>query len=1038
MSQSQDTAGLFHVAIERRTGSPLGESQLSDRGRISLILQASALLSHLETATWRLDSDWHDLRIDSEGLLCGARVTPGSDSQPAQTRLVHLTKTLFSVRGQFAGKGQAKRWAARSCSRWRRFPGRLPANRIVIETLDELDFLWRRQFASARQALVAELRSVEGSRVLVAGRGGFELCLRAMTSERTALESVVSSAEAGGLWKVCQSRGWRVDPDGTRLAMARDLCFRGRWQKALDALAGCHEASAELVRADCLRCLGRLAAAKNLIGKQPVPKLTSESGLLEYLRVAHQVYLDLGETVRAAKLLKPYRLTLSSTGNAIGDLLSAETAARASDWQSVGRLLGRMDGLEVSSDWLWRLERLSMALARSHGDLDEAQRYGSLALARYRRSIPRREAASMWKDLASIRLERGDLRGADRAGRHALRLLESLEESAAEGAHRWLIDLQLRQGRCRDLDGALESTRSDKGWSQDAVDPNLRELRVRADLVCGRPAEALSRARGALEQGTGPATARVRVLAARALGWLGRGAEARELLDGQQASNRGALEPEEYPAVWALAGDWSRAREQVRDDAIGRIWRGVLEGGTVSQECWRALRDLGRFRAARLVFDLQILSPGRVPRQWVERAVESLREVGADSFAERLDRSSTGSWRALETFLGSSTSGGRDLAYLFSDAGYFDARLEWRHRERTQILVDGSGGTNELRAPTRGGELVLSVQSLDAAIRALFALAVRDFEPDRENSPEEPSRVRGILGRSRVLKETLLRLERLAGSDIPVLICGESGTGKELAARQLHHLSARSSHPLVPVNCAALSEALLLADLFGHVRGAFTGADRDRAGVFEAALGGTVMLDEIGDLPLAAQGKLLRVLQEGEVRRVGESIPRKIDVRIVTATHRDLGSMVKQQTFREDLYYRLHVGSLTLPPLRSRGRDVLLLADHFTERSGYGLTSRARNALLRHSWPGNVRELRNVLQVAMAMSREATIDVQDLELPCTKAGPTLGYHQQVDQLRRDLVSKALAASEGRRAVAARELGVSRQAVAYLIRRFGLQ
>jgi transcriptional regulator with GAF, ATPase, and Fis domain len=439
-----------------------------------------------------------------------------------------------------------------------------------------------------------------------------------------------------------------------------------------------------------------------------------------------------------------------------------------------------------------------------------------------------------------------------------------------------------------------------------------------------------------------------------------------------------------------------------------------------------------------MVFDLQILTPGKVPRFWLEKSVSTLRAVGAHSFAERLDRTREGPWRALETFFKRPSRQGRDFGDLFATAGYFEARLEWRHQGTIEVLVPGRGGSRELKAGKSGGELLLSASSVDPVVRTLFALAVREFEPATSTSDRVSSRVRGILGESEVLLRALERLDRLADSDVPVLIQGETGTGKELAARQLHNLSARSPQPLVTVNCAALSDTLLLSDLFGHVRGAFTGADRDRAGVFESARGGTVLLDEIGDLPMPAQGKLLRVLQEGEVRRVGESLPRQIDIRIVAATHQDLRSMVEERGFRADLFYRLSVGCLTLPPLRNRERDVLVLADHFVERSGHTLTPRARRRLLGYTWPGNVRELINVLQVAMALGTGSIIDLPDLELPNDGSRRGLGYHQQVEDFRRDLVREALAASGGQRSAAARRLELSRQALSYLVRRFGLR
>jgi transcriptional regulator with GAF, ATPase, and Fis domain len=302
---------------------------------------------------------------------------------------------------------------------------------------------------------------------------------------------------------------------------------------------------------------------------------------------------------------------------------------------------------------------------------------------------------------------------------------------------------------------------------------------------------------------------------------------------------------------------------------------------------------------------------------------------------------------------------------------------------------------------------------------------------------------REIVGRSRGLRQALDRVERLAVSDLPVLIQGETGTGKELVARRLHGRSGRRRQPFLPVNCAALSPTLLLSDLFGHVRGAFTGADRDRVGVFEAARGGTVFLDEIGDLPGEAQGKLLRVLQEGEVRRLGESRARAVAARVLAATHRDLETMVAAGSFRRDLYYRLNVGVVGLPPLRERGDDVLLLAEHFLGRLAVEtrgaaaptrLTDRARERLRSHDWPGNVRELENVLSLAVALSDERSIDVEHLELPEeTSVGPS-DYHRRVEDFRRGLVREALAASDGNRAEAARRLGLSRQAVSYLARR----
>jgi sigma-54-specific transcriptional regulator len=233
----------------------------------------------------------------------------------------------------------------------------------------------------------------------------------------------------------------------------------------------------------------------------------------------------------------------------------------------------------------------------------------------------------------------------------------------------------------------------------------------------------------------------------------------------------------------------------------------------------------------------------------------------------------------------------------------------------------------------------------------------------------------------------LLRsIESVAPSDATVLVTGETGTGKEIVARHVHRLSRRSSSRFVAVNCNALAESLVEAELFGHERGAFTGATTAKAGWFEAAHGGTLFLDEIGDLPPAVQIKLLRVLQEGEIVRVGSRQPIAVDVRVVAATHAHLEEAIKLGRFREDLYYRLHVAPLVLTPLRDRPRDIVPLAHSFIERFRDNekgivvLSESARRRLLEHAWPGNVRELENVVRYALLVCQGNTIDARDLRI----------------------------------------------------------
>jgi len=239
-----------------------------------------------------------------------------------------------------------------------------------------------------------------------------------------------------------------------------------------------------------------------------------------------------------------------------------------------------------------------------------------------------------------------------------------------------------------------------------------------------------------------------------------------------------------------------------------------------------------------------------------------------------------------------------------------------------------------------------------------------------------------LIGQSSPMRRLRDALERLAEQDVPILIQGESGTGKELVARALHDRGRRRKARFVALNCGAIPESLIDSELFGHIRGAFTGATTDRPGVFVEANGGTLFLDEIGDMPVAVQARLLRVLQEGEVRPVGGSGTKSIDVRVIAATHVDLGAAVEQGRFRQDLYYRLNVVSLRVPSLRERLDDLPLLAAHFLRKHGGAtppaLTAEAIEALVEYSWPGNVRELENALLHAIALRRGPEIDTESL------------------------------------------------------------
>jgi len=310
----------------------------------------------------------------------------------------------------------------------------------------------------------------------------------------------------------------------------------------------------------------------------------------------------------------------------------------------------------------------------------------------------------------------------------------------------------------------------------------------------------------------------------------------------------------------------------------------------------------------------------------------------------------------------------------------------------------------------------------------------------------------GIVGRSPRIAQAIALADKVARHPSTVLITGESGTGKELIARHIHDASPRASRPFVAVNCAAIPESLLESELFGHAKGAFTGAIAERQGLFEEAHEGTLFLDELGDLPVPLQVKLLRALQEGEVRRVGDNASRGVDVRLVAATARDLESDVAEGKFRADLYYRINVVRIHLPALRERSEDVPELVRHFVDRFNRrlglhvtGVTPAAMRALVEYPWPGNVRELENVVERAMVLTDGPQLAVEQLPtltMPVTRnesaASPLdLSVKRRTEELERALIKEALERTRGNRTRAAKLLDLSHRALLYKIRDYGL-
>lgn len=347
------------------------------------------------------------------------------------------------------------------------------------------------------------------------------------------------------------------------------------------------------------------------------------------------------------------------------------------------------------------------------------------------------------------------------------------------------------------------------------------------------------------------------------------------------------------------------------------------------------------------------------------------------------------------------------------------------------------GAEEYLAKPFTDGELRSAVQ------RALEKLQQR--RAARGARPSAPAAFPGFLGRSEAMREVFKAIPKAAASNATVLITGESGTGKELIARAIHYSSPRASAPFVPVNCGGIPEALLESELFGHMKGAFTGATESRAGFFQTADGGTIFLDEISEMSLGMQVKLLRVLQDKNVCMVGASRPRKVDVRIMAASNRDLRELVRKQGFREDLYFRLNVINIHSPPLRERGDDIPLLIRHFAAKFGgeagrppLRFSDRAMEALSGYAWPGNVRELENAVQQLTVMSDAEEVDAPDLPSPMRFSAPRgAGLDRTLAEVEREHICNVLAAVDGNRTEAARILGIDRKTIRQRLRDYGL-
>ena len=368
--------------------------------------------------------------------------------------------------------------------------------------------------------------------------------------------------------------------------------------------------------------------------------------------------------------------------------------------------------------------------------------------------------------------------------------------------------------------------------------------------------------------------------------------------------------------------------------------------------------------------------------------------------------------------------------------------------EAVQAMKDGAH--DFLQKPVDSNHLLLLVErALDQSRLRNENLLLREEWSKRYGFPR-------IIGESETIKRAVAETQRVAPTEATVLLLGESGTGKELFARAVHHLSNRRDKPFVAINCAAIPETLIENELFGHERGAFTGAGERRLGKFELAAGGTVFLDEIGELPLAVQGKLLRAIEEKAVDRIGGASAIPVDVRVVAATNKDLRTAVDQGEFRGDLFFRLAVFPIEIPPLRERGNDVSLLARHFAARLGRELRGREATiseegiaGISAHNWPGNVRELENSIERACILSDGAQLELRDLGLAteASSEAAVIGINvsgslaeatdRMVKLVERQKISEALAACDGNKTNAASALGVSYKTLLTKIKEYNL-
>lgn len=817
---------------------------------------------------------------------------------------------------------------------------------------------------------------------------------------------------------------------------AASLLAAGRYSAALELVDGLEDPEAVLIAARASRRLGRYEQALSILHEaEPSFPVALLRGILHRLEghpdLARE---DLEEAERLVKdELESVRLGFERA------LLSIDLDEKPSSrWK-------RKAGVHCP----WLVARFEAYQAIADGRFGKAAESSRQAIER---APDRAEEIDAHVDLVYSRFMSGDWKDAATAARDALRIVEETEGDRAGGGLLYILGfLSADSGRWAEAESALRKLET--FYEENRDDRRVRELDlIRAQIALGRlDRREARRAASRVEACDAPEIRYAARLVLDELDWIA-GSLPMLRVDGK-----------------TKCAELARRTELIR----------VRAGMDASPDGF--LGELARFELAAVGGD-EATPPVPVTaseRLMVIRSIEGIRSrTGRKSFEAELDLLCEDAGIDRRTSVAPLSH--RLLVALATiempPAEVPIAGIEWRFAVRNRLGTWRQYGSlphcesNQLDVVAIDADVIRIgdfgllwlkgeiewTDELREAVASLWRVKWEHRNLVRLNEQmtstvrdDVPISVDGIIGESVAVREALRPLPYAARSDLAVSVEGETGTGKELVARAIHRRSSRRGRPFTPVNCGALPENLIESELFGHARGAFTGADRDRVGLIEASDGGTLFLDEIGELPLPAQAKLLRFLQEGEFRRVGETEMRTADVRIIAATNRRLEKEVDDGTFRQDLYYRICGIEISLPPLRRRGHDVMLLARKFlsdaremTKAGPNGFTEDVEALFAGYDWPGNVRDLQNVVSWAFSLAGDApliTVDhlPQRVRNAMRRASKRGSFYEELAQFRRHLIEQSLLEAGGNQSRAAKSLGMTRQALAYQIKELGI-